>query len=190
MKNFTLMVSLLLVLGGVTACRNGGPGPSQSPEAEVTAVGRIVAPRSHAEMVSEIRGILLSDAAIQQMTAARVNGTDYWINVSVFTAPTNGDDGGMADILFAAPTSFEGQVPIASDPCSGRGEFVKASDPCLQERRTYATAFQRISDVTLIHTQVDVARQQVVRLFPGGTPPANMIPIFINQAEEQSQSSP
>ncbi len=137
-----------------------------------------------AEVKAEVLEILFSNEVIKMMLAGRELGRDYWFSMSYFEDPRRGDRGAMFVIALAEPTSYEGEVPTASDPCNGHyggNEGVPEGDPCLDEPWGYGTTYAAYVGVNTIHARVEMGRGEVVEIGAGTTPPddlADMIAYF------------
>ena len=137
-----------------------------------------------AEVEAEVKEILFDNEVIKAMVADRQLGRDYWISMSYLRNPEHGVQGAMVMLVLAEPTSYEGEVPTASDPCDGHyggDEEVPPSDPCLDQPREYGTTHVAYAGVNTIHTQVDLGRGEVVKIGAATTPPdelAEMIAYF------------
>ena len=114
---FAIVLFATLVL--LMACEEGGGADTEGPSLALTAEAcetsechdrvsaTIQALRPTPIPVDpRMREILLENSAVEEMVAGGVEREDYWLNIDMFSSPANGDEGGMAVIVFAEPVSF------------------------------------------------------------------------------------
>lgn len=104
-----------------------------------------------------IRETLLANDGIQSMLGTGTESEDYWIQIDEYSQPLHGSDGGTATIIFARPTSYEGDIIRGSQPCapySSEG-YVEPGHPCQTEEREFEAAIGRFIDVFVIYVGVD-----------------------------------
>lgn len=132
------------------------PEPTPSPERDV-----------------KVKEILSGTEAIKAMLAGREEGRDYWIRISYvyeyMEAANTGDKPiAMVHIYFDPPVSYTGDVPLMSDPCSGRrgpDERLDPDDPCMSQPKEYGSSYRSFTDAQGIVAQVDLPRGEVVEVF-------------------------
>ena len=115
----------------------------------------------------QITDLLMKNDAIRSIIGNGQLGKDYWLNSSPIKNDAHGDNGAIVDVAFARPISFKGELPLASNPCSGKGNegHIDAHDPCLAQPRSYgsrAVEFTDVEKVRLLQAQVDLTRRAVV----------------------------
>lgn len=191
-------IVLFAALALLMACGEGGGADTEGPSLALTAEAcetsechdrvsaTIQALRPTPIPVDpRMREILLENSAVEELVAGGLEREDYWLIIDMFSSPANGDDGGMAVIVFAEPVSFSGEAPTASQPCKGHGDEgrIDPDDACLLEPREYGTRQLSFADIRVVHTQVDTGRGSVVRLFPGD-PSSEIVEDMIEWAEE------
>ena len=197
MKRYALSLAILIlglfwvsvdapIWGGQSLLKPAEPTPVATPTTN---------PAEWAEKKVKVREILFANEAIKAMTAGRVEGQDYWMDLSDVNREnsTHGDEGAIVDMVFAKPVSYAGEVPEASDPCAGHygeDERVPEGDPCLKQAREYSTVYRAFTDVSHISGRVDTRRGEVVDLFAMYETPHTLegtIQWFKQQYEERGQ---
>ncbi len=113
-----------------------------------------------------IREILMEDPAIQAMVGEGREGEDYWLRLTPKTAPWMGGDGAMADLVFANPVYYEGEVWSSSNPCAGQSDegYVDPAQGCYSEFPEYSKVPSLITDARVISARVDITPGVVVSI--------------------------
>ncbi len=183
MRRLLPLALLLIVPIALSACGGGGEGRDflddpaaycdlDEPACEsrlATAIqSTMPTPRPDADIVAEeMKSTILVDPLVQEILASRQLGVDFWLDVSPSNRARHGEDGGVFRIFFAAPVSFEREVPVASDPCKGRvgeSEVIDPADPCLNDVREFSTAIRRFDDALVVRGRIDLLRHGVYNL--------------------------
>lgn len=103
--------------------------------------------------------VLLGDPAIQAMIGEGREGEDYWLRLSPKRSPWMGGEGANADIVFAKPVSYEGEVWVTSNPCAGQSDegYVDPEQPCYSEAPEYRKEHWVITNTRVIQARVDIS---------------------------------